>query len=119
MPDLRDLRVHTCALNARDLDALASQAVRSTPCICDGEWVGEGPEGVRRALEREFALDSEVFARVGTVDGQPAILEFGSKGEPLATLRFVGDHAGRIRELHIDHGQGRPVVAAAVPEPDA
>ncbi len=118
MPDSRDLRVHTCALNARDLDALAHQAFRSAPCFCDGEWVGEGPAAFREALEKEFPRDSESFARLGLVDGQPAIVEFGAKGETLATLRFVGDATGRIRELRIDHDSKR-VVSAFVPEPAA
>lgn len=125
MAELRDLRVHACALNARDLDALASHALRNAPCICDGEWVGEGPEAVRRALEREFAADGEVVARLGTVDGEPAVLEFDGSGSaiPRATLRFRGDPSGRIRELRIDHGErpARPRPGAAVvgvPEPD-
>ena len=52
MAELRDLRVHTCALNARDLDALSRQAIPHAACICDGHWVGEGPEAVRLALEK-------------------------------------------------------------------
>lgn len=115
--ELRDLRVHTCALNARDLDALALQAVANAACICDGEWVGEGPDAVRQALEKEFAADEEVFARLGTVRGEPAVVGFDASGTALATLRFVGDPGGRIRELHIDHGERRPIVRPVVPEP--
>lgn len=119
MAELRDLRVHTCALNARDLDALANQALRSAPCFCDGEWVGEGPEGVRQALEKEFAMNDEAFARIGTVDGQPAVLGFDGGGAPRSILRFMGDGDGRIRELRIDHGAApaRPVVRIAIEEP--
>jgi hypothetical protein len=117
MPELRDLRVHTCALNARDLESLAAQALRAAPCFCDGEWVGEGPDAVRLALEREFKMNEAALARLGTVDGEPAVLAFGDDGAPLATLRFRGD-SGRIRELRIDHSS-RPVVRADVPEPAA
>lgn len=122
MAELRDLRVHACALNARDLESLASHALRTAPCICDGEWVGEGPEGVRRALEREFAANDEMVARLGTVDGEPAVLEFDGSGSavPRATLRFRGDPSGRIRELRIDHGErpaGPRAAIVGVPEP--
>lgn len=105
MAELRDLRVHACALNARDLDSLASQAFANAPCICDGEWVGEGPEAVRQALAKEFAPDGETIARIGTVDGQPAVLEFDGGETPRAILRFVPAPGGRIRELRIDHGE--------------
>lgn len=107
MAEPRDLRVHACALNARDLDALSRQAVPHAACICDGEWVGEGPDAVRRALEKEFAMNEEVYARLGTVDGEPTVLEFDGDGATIGTLRFVGDPGGRIRELHIDHGGRR------------
>jgi hypothetical protein len=125
MAELRDLRVHACALNARDLDSLASHALRSAPCICDGEWVGEGPDGVRKALEKEFAMNEEAFARLGTVDGELAVLEYDGAEravEPRAILRFVGGEGGRIHELRIDHGSHgspsrRPVVRLAVDEP--
>ena len=121
MAELRDLRVHACALNARDMDALASQAFATSPCICDGEWVGEGPDAVRRALEKEFAGD-EAFARLATVDGEPAVLEFDGGGdEPRAVLRFLAAPGGRIRELRIDHAAAvpakRPVVRFEVDEP--
>lgn len=114
-----ELRVHTCALNARDLDSLAAQAVRSAPCVCDGEWVGEGPEGVRQLLEREFAVNDELYARLGDVDGEPTVLEFDGGGIQRATLRFQGDGSGRIQGLSIEHRPGNPVVRGLVPEPSA
>ena len=122
MPELSDLRVHACALNARDLDSLASHALRSAPCICDGEWVGEGPEAGRQALAREFELNPEAIVGLGTVDGEPAAVEFDAGGVERAVVRFRGDPSGRIRELRIDHGDrpARPRPAAAlvgVPEP--
>lgn len=122
MAELRDLRVHTCALNARDLDALANQAIRNAPCFRDGEWVGEGPEGVRQALEKEFAMNDEAFARIGTVDGRPAVLGFDGGGTPRAVLHFVGGNDGRIRELRIDHAgsparPARPPVRFSIDEP--
>lgn len=99
-----DLRVHACAINARDLDSLAAHALRSAPCICDGEWMGEGPDAVRKALEKEFAVNDNLFAALGTVDGRPAVVEFDSGGTPRGSLHFVGDASGRIREFRIEHG---------------
>lgn len=108
----RDLRVHTCALNARDVETLAAQAARDAPCICDGEWVGEGPEAVRQVLAKEFAGEEEVFARLGMVDGEPVILQFDANGAPRGALRFRGSAGtGPYRELRIDHP--KPVVLQA------
>jgi hypothetical protein len=107
-----DLRVHTCALNARDVETLAAQAAPHAPCICDGEWVGEGPEAIRQVLAKELAHDEEVFARLGTVDGEPAILQFDAHGAQRSSLRFRGSGGGvPYRELRIDHP--RPVVLQA------
>lgn len=104
MAELHHLRVNTCALNARDVETLAAQAAPHAPCICDGEWVGEGPEAVRQVLAKEFAVDEEVFARLGTHDGEPAILQFDAKGAQRTVLRFRGKAgAGRFQELRIDH----------------
>lgn len=104
MAELHDLRLHACALNARDVETLAAQAGPHAPCICDGEWVGEGPEAVRAALAKEFATGDEVFARLGTLDGQPVILQFDASGEQRSALRFLGGSApGRFQELRIDH----------------
>ena len=116
MADLRDLRVHTCALNARDVETLAAQAAPHAPCICDGEWVGEGPEAVRKALTKEFDVNEDIFARLGTHDGEPAVLQFDALGAQRAALRFRGPGVGRYHELRIDHRQ--PVVRAARAEPD-
>src|SRR5690242_16962654 len=102
MAELRDLRMHTCALNARDVETLAAQAAPHAPCICDGEWVGEGPEAVRAALTKEFAVNEEVFARLGVHDGEPAVLQFDSLGAERASLRFRGPGVGRYQELRID-----------------
>jgi hypothetical protein len=108
----RDLRVHTCALNARDVETLAAQAAPHAPCICDGEWVGEGPEAVRQVLTKEFAHNEEVFARLGTIDGEPAILQFDALGAQRSSLRFRGSGGtGPYRELRIDHP--KPVVVQA------
>jgi hypothetical protein len=119
MADLRDFRVHTCALNARDLDHLAAHAVAGAPCFCDGEWVGEGPEALRRALEQEFRLNEDAIVRLGTVDGEPAALEFDAGGVERAVLRFRNDPRGRIRELRIDHRPAALVALAGAPEPAA
>jgi hypothetical protein len=124
MAELRDLRLHTCALNARDVETLAAQAAPHAPCICDGEWVGEGPEAVRQVLAKEFAAGEEVFARLGLHDGEPAVLQFDSSGAQRGALRFRGRLGGaRFQELRIDHRPagsghpGRPVVEGLVPEP--
>jgi hypothetical protein len=122
MAEPRDLRVHTCALNARDVETLAAQAAPHAPCICDGEWVGEGPEAVRRALTKEFAVNEEVFARLGVHDGEPAILQFDAGGTQRGAMRFRGQLGGsRFQELRIDHPgpPARPIVEAPVPEPAA
>jgi hypothetical protein len=130
MAELSDLRMHMCALNARDVETLAAQAAPHAPCFCDGEWVGEGPDAVRQALIKEFATDEEVFARLGLQDGEPAILQFDALGTQRGSLRFRQQGGGRFHELRIDHGRrpvavvpadlsaGRsPVVQATVPEP--
>lgn len=116
---IRDLlRVHACAINGRDLETLASHAEPDAPCFRDGEWVGEGPEGVRRLLQQEVAGD-DFLARMGHVAGEPVILEFsGGEGRWRAhgALRIRGDpEDGRIRELRLTHDER--IVRAAVPEP--
>lgn len=114
MADLRDLRVHTCALNARDVETLVAQAAPHAPCICDGEWVGEGPEAVRKALTKEFDVNEDIFARLGTHDGEPAVLQFDALGAQRAALRFRGGlGVGRYQELLIDHHR-KPVLEAEV-----
>ena len=116
MSELRDLRVHTCAMNARDLDTLVAQATNDASCFCDGEWVGEGREAVRSALEREFAANEDLIARLGTHRGAPAILEFDAGGTERGALRLVGGPgAGRFSELRIEHA--KPVLRTSVPEP--
>jgi hypothetical protein len=120
--ELRDLRVHTCAMNARDVETLAAQAAPHAPCFCDGEWVGEGPEAVRRALAKEFAVNEEVFARLGLHDGEPAILQFDSDGLQRGAMRFRGrPGAARFQELRIDHPRSAasrgPMVESVVPQP--
>jgi hypothetical protein len=115
MTDAQALRVHRCALNARDLDALARQAAPHAPCLCDGEWVGEGPDAVLEALQREFR-DDEVIVRFAQLDGEPVVVGFGAEGEPRATFRIATAADGRIRELRIDHGPA--VSSRLVPEPD-
>ena len=120
MAELRDLRVHTCALNARDLETLAAQAAPHAACICDGEWVGEGPDAVRAALAKEFAVNEEVFARLGLHDGEPAVLQFDAKGARRSALRFRGEPGvGRFRELRIDHDQPAAIVQAGLSDPGA
>ncbi len=118
MAELRDLRVHTCALNARDVETLAAQAAPHAACICDGEWVGEGPEAVRKALTKEFAVNEEIFARLGLHDGEPAVLQFDSKGTQRSSLRFRGEPGvGRFQELRIDHRSAAAVVHAGLADP--
>lgn len=119
MPEPRDLtmRMHTCALNARDLDTLVAQALPDAPCFCDGEWVGEGRDAIRQLLEREFVANEDIVARVGTHRGEPAILEFDAGGAARGAVRLVDGGRGRIRELRIDHSAS--LVQASVPEPTA
>ena len=117
--EMRDLlRVHACNINARDLEGLASQAEPDAPCFCDGEWVGEGPEGVRLAMANEVARTEEVLARMGRIGGEPVILEFsGGEGRWQAhgAVRIRGDADGRIQELRVTHDER--IVRAAIPEP--
>ncbi|MHB1262519.1 MAG: hypothetical protein ACYC2H_12480 [Thermoplasmatota archaeon] len=117
MAELRDLRLHTCALNARDVETLAAQAAPHAACICDGEWIGEGPDGVRQALAKEFALNEEVFARLGVHDGEPAVLQYDAKGAQRSALRFRGEPGvGRFQELRIDHDRAT-VIQSGLSEP--
>ncbi|MFA5944691.1 MAG: hypothetical protein WC876_09520 [Candidatus Thermoplasmatota archaeon] len=120
MAEPRDLRLHTCALNARDVETLAAQAAPHAPCFCDGEWVGEGPDAVRAALTKEFAVNEDLFARLGTHDGEPAILQFDSLGSQRGALRFRGEPGvGRFQELRIDHGPvSRPSARIALSDED-
>ena len=117
MAGASDIRLHVCALNGRDLDHIARSAQPDAPCFCDGEWVGEGPEAMVQALEREFG--QEIIARLGRLQDEPVILEVaGGEGawETRGAVRIVGDTDGRIRELRIEH---RPnIVQGLVPEPD-
>jgi hypothetical protein len=121
MAEIRDLRVHASSLNARDLDEIASHTLHSAPCICDGEWVGEGPDAVRQALEREFAVNEEAIVRLAEVDGRPTVLEYDGEGQPKAMLHIVGGAGGRIRELRIEHhGAARaPPLRWPIDEPGA
>lgn len=116
--EIRDLlRVHTCAFNGRDLETFAAQAVPNAACICDGKWVGEGPDGVRRLLEAEYALNADVIGRMEQHRGEDVIAEFAADGvQRRGTLRIRGDsRVGRIHEMRIEHNG--PVVTAGVPEP--
>ncbi len=120
MPEpARDLlRLHACAFNGRDLDNLAFAAAPDAPCFCDGEWVGEGPQAMRDALEREFIQEANLVGRMASLDNEAVILEMsGGEGHwtPRGAVRIRGDASGRIRELHIDHRE--PTVRAVVPEP--
>ena len=113
------VRMHACAFNGRDLDNIALQAEADAPCFCDGEWVGEGPQAVREALEREFTQDANLVARMARLDNEPVLMEIaGNEGrwETRGALRFKDDGAGRIRELRIDHGPR--IIGNLVPEPD-
>ncbi|MEA3136019.1 MAG: hypothetical protein QOJ26_924 [Thermoplasmata archaeon] len=124
MAEPRDFRFHTCAMNARDVETLAAQAAPHAPCFCDGEWVGEGPEAVRAALAKEFAVNEDIFARVGEHLGEPAILQFDSGGAERSALRFRGGPGvgvGRFQELRIDHPKPprRPeIIPAGLSDPD-
>lgn len=113
------LRLHACAFNGRDLENLASQAEPDAPCFCDGEWVGEGPRGMREALEREFTQEANLVARMAMLGDEPILVELsGGEGhwDQRGTVRLRGGEGGRIREMRIDHGG--PLVRAAVLEPD-
>ena len=57
--------------------------------------------------------------RLGTVDGEPAALEFDAGGVERAVFRIRNDPAGRIRELRIDHRPAPLVELAGLPEPAA
>ena len=112
------LRLHACAFNGRDLDNLAAQASPHAPCFCDGVWVGEGPQALRDALEREFTQEANLVARMGMLDDEPILVELsGGEGHwaQRGTVRIRGGEGGRIREMRIDHGSA--LVRAAVPEP--
>lgn len=112
------LRLHACAFNGRDLDNLAFAAAPDAPCFCDGEWVGEGPQALRDALEREFTQDANLVGRMAKLDNDEAvIMEFaGTEGHwtPRGSVRIRGDGHGRISELHIDH---REPMRSFVPGP--
>lgn len=113
--ELRELlRVHSCAFNGRDVETFAAHTHPQATCFCDGEYVGEGPDGVRQLLEREFER-GEWIAKVEQVQGEDVLVEFSPDGRQRHGLvRVRGQPDGRIREVRIEHG---PVVRANVPEP--
>jgi ketosteroid isomerase-like protein len=99
------LRVHACCLTGRDVDTVAANAAPDAICFCDGEYVGEGADGIRKALLQELADNEELVARVASLDGETVVAELaGPDGHwsPRAAVRIRADDEG-IHEIRITH----------------
>ncbi|MES2155632.1 MAG: hypothetical protein V4510_10895 [bacterium] len=95
------LRVHAGCCNGHELEQLLGHYGPQSRAILDGCLVGEGPEGVRLALQKEFG--DNMVSRVQLVDGEPVLVEYDGEGPtPTAVLRLEA-HDGRVSEVRIDH----------------
>ena len=98
------LRVHGGAFNARDVDSLSGHYLPHARCICDGNLVGEGFEGMRQAVAAEHAR-GDIVGHLVDLDGEPCLVEMaGPEGrrEPMGVLRLAWQ-GERVSELRIDH----------------
>jgi hypothetical protein len=98
------VRVHGGAFNARDVESIAGHYLPHARCICDGHFVGEGIEGLRKAVAAEHER-GEVVGHLVQVDGEACLVEMsGPEGrrEPMGVLRLEM-RGGRVSELRIDH----------------
>ncbi len=107
------------AITGHDLSTLAALAAPGARCMRDGEWVGDGPQAFRDALEAEFRLSDELVARVVDLDGGPAVVEYADsdgKPHPVGLLRVEG--GDQVTALRIDHDADlvRRLVASARPK---
>lgn len=95
------LRIHASCCNGQSVDQLMGHYTPQTRTLLDGCLVGEGHEGVRRALAREF--EAGTISRVEELDGEPVLVEYDAeRGQPKAVLRMEA-RGGRVVEVHIDH----------------
>ncbi len=95
------LRVHAGCCNGHELDALMGHYGPQTRAILDGCLVGEGPDGVRKALQAEFGQFR--VGRVQSLDGEAVLVEYDREGrEPKAILRLEAQ-GGRVSEVRIVH----------------
>lgn len=98
------VRVHAGAFNAHDPALLGNTLLPSAPCWRDGEFLGEGAAGLRRAFEAEHQ-GGEVVGQVVQVDGEPMVVEWGGpegRREPLGVLRLQS-RGDRVSEVRFDH----------------
>ncbi len=108
-PDVDDrsfAEVHARALNAHDVDLVATNAYRHARIIKDGHYLGEGRQALCKALTEE----SEGFiSRVVELDGEPVIAEYcGDEGNEIVQgiVQFKR-FEGRVEEIRIDHDADR------------
>jgi len=95
------LRVHAGCCNGHEVDQLMGHYGPQSRAILDGRLVGEGPEGIRRALQKEFG--SNMVSRVQHLEGEPVLVEYDAEGhEPRAVLRLEA-RDGRVTEVRIEH----------------
>jgi hypothetical protein len=100
------IRVQARAFNAKDVETILGHCTASAQCFCDGEWVGEGHDAVRRGLQEEWKNGASV-GRLHEVDGELVLVEYGDEhGEPRGVVRFR-THAGRINEFRFEHDPAR------------
>jgi len=97
--------MHAGAMNGHDLDSIIHHYHAGARCIRDGQFMGEGPEMIRRALLEEFGASEDCIGRVMELDGEPVVVEWGGvegREQPRAIIRLEG-HGDRVTLVRIDH----------------
>lgn len=99
------LAVHSRALTGHDVETILGHARADVRCVCDGNYVGEGHDVLRKFLEAEYAGADGMVARVADADGEPVVIEYdlvGGERKPRAVVRIDND-AHRVAACRIDH----------------
>lgn len=99
------LAVHSRALTAHDVDTIVGHAHQAVRCMCDGQWMGEGPDVLRKAIEAEYVGRDPLVGRIMDLDGEPVLVAFEASEtghKPHGVMRFHSS-AQRITECRIEH----------------
>lgn len=102
------LSVHSRAITAHDVETIVGHAHQTVRCMCDGRWMGEGTDVLRRALEAEYVGRGPLVGRVMDLDGEPVVVAFeapesGAGPRPRGVMRFNSTGQG-VTECRIEHG---------------
>lgn len=94
------LRVHAGCCNGHEVGLLMGHYGPQSRALLDGRLVGEGVEGIRLVLQREF--EGNRISRVQRLDGDPVLVEYEGDGrEPTAVLRLEA-REGHVLEIRIE-----------------